>query len=297
MVKSRLLNLILGITVVFTLFMGFLAAPLAVSAEDSTPTAAPALPPAIKLTCDVPSYSDNSGVTFNYNVALTYSGNDTITANLTTVSPPGWKPTITYTGKEVSSIPIGPMNYGTPDSKTLSISLSPNQGTSPDPGEYKLTLKATSGQFNQSIDLTAVVKAKYQFSMTTDTGNLATRATAGKDSHFLINLKNTGSVPLENLNLIVSKPESWKVTFSPATIASLGAGQSIQEDVTFSPPSGKTVAGDYMVTISSSNSQVSSNMDVRVTVETSSIWGVISIAIIIVVIAGLAILFLKLGRR
>ena len=297
MVKSRFLHLFLGITVVFTLLAGFLAAPLVAAAEDATPTAVTVQAPAIKLTCDVPSYSDNSGVTFNYNVALTYSGNDTVITNLTTVSPPGWKPTITFTGKEISSIPIGPMNYGSPDSKTLSVSLSPNQGTLPDPGEYKLTLKATAGQLNQTIDLTAVVKAKYQFSMSTDTGNLATRATAGKDSHFLINLKNTGSVPLEDLNLSVSKPESWKVTFSPEKIASLGAGQSIQEDVTISPPSGKTVAGDYMITISSSNSQVSSSMDVRVTVETSSIWGLISIVIIIVVVAGLAFLFMKLGRR
>jgi len=288
--------MILVITLVFTFFVGFLAAPLTVSAADSTPTPA-ALPPVIKLTCDVPSYSDNSGVTFNYIVTLTYSGNDTITANLTTINPPGWKPTITFSGKEISSIPIGPMNYGTPDSKTLSISLSPNQGTSPDPGEYKMVLKATSGQLNQTIDLTAVVKAKYQFSIATDTGNLATRATAGKDNHFLINLKNTGSVPLENLNLSVSKPESWKITFSPDKVTSLGAGQSLQEDVIITPPSGKTVAGDYIITISSSNSQVSSNMEVRVTVETSSIWGIVSIAIIILVIAGLAVLFLKLGRR
>jgi uncharacterized membrane protein len=296
MVKSRLLHMILVITLVFTLFVGFLAAPLTASAADSTPTP-PALPPAIKLTCDVPSYSDNSGVTFNYMVTLTYSGNDTITTNLATINPPGWKPTITFSGKEINSIPIGPMNYGTPDSKTLSISLAPNQGTSPDPGEYKMVLKATSGQLNQTIDLTAVVKAKYQFSITTDTGNLATRATAGKDNHFLINLKNTGSVPLENLNLSVSKPESWKITFSPDKVTSLGAGQSLQEDVVITPPSGKTVAGDYIITISSSNSQVSSNMEVRVTVETSSIWGIVSIAIIILVIAGLAVLFLKLGRR
>ena len=295
--KSRLLNLFFIFTMVIVLLVG--AVPFAVSAEDSTPTTTqtPTVPPDIKLTCDVPSYSDNSGASFNYSVTLTYSGSDTITVNLAAVNPAGWNSTITYTGKEVSSIPIGPESYSTPDSKNLSISLSPNSGTSPDVGEYKLTLKASSGSLNKSIDLTAAVKAKYEFSMTTDSGKLSTTATSGKDNHFSINLKNTGSAALENINLTASKPDNWKITFSPDKVTSLGAGQTQQEDVIITPPSGKTVAGDYVITFTASNSQVSSNMQVRVTVETSSIWGIVSIAIIIVVIAGLVVLFLRLGRR
>lgn len=299
--KSRLLNLFMILTMVVTLIVGFAAMPFVVSAEDSTPTATqtPTVPPDLKLTCDVPSYSDNSGASFNYSVTLTYSGNDTITVNLAAVNPTGWNSTITYSGKEVSSIPIGPESYSTPDSKNLSISLSPNSGTSPDVGEYKLTLKASSGSLSKSIDLTAAVKAKYEFSMTTDSGKLSTTATSGKDNHFSINLKNTGSAALENIDLTVSKPDNWKVTFSPDKdkVTSLGAGQTQQEDVIITPPSGKTVAGDYIITLNASNSQVSSNMQVRVTVETSSVWGIVSIIIIVIVIAGLVVLFLRLGRR
>jgi uncharacterized membrane protein len=309
MARSRLFYLLISLALVITVVGGFMVS--GVSAQDATPspttaptttptdtaTPTPTLIPELKLKCDVPSYSDNSGVTFNYNVELTYSGNDTSTVNLSTVNPTGWNSTITYSSKQVSSIPIGPLSYGSPDSKTLYVTLTPNTGNTPDPGEYKLTLKATSGQYVASIDLTAIVKAKFSYSMVTPDYKLNMTAAAGKANHFTIELQNTGSAPLEDISFSASKPSDWTVTFSPDKVTSLAAGQTQQEDVVITPPEGKTVAGDYSITLRSSNAQVSSSMDVRVTVETSSIWGVVSIVIIVVVIAGLAVLFLRLGRR
>jgi uncharacterized membrane protein len=304
--KSRLLYLVLCFTLVLTL-VGIIGAS-AVSAQDQTatptPTASPTPTPPVpelKLKCDVPTYFDNSGATFNFSVNLTYSGGDTIVASLSPTNPTGWKSTITFGGKEVSSVPIGPYqlysNTYEPDSKNLNIALSPNSGVLPDPGEYKMTLKASSGQFVQTIDLTAVVKAKYQFSMTTDSGKLSTTATSGKENHFSFNMNNTGTAALDNISLSVTKPDNWTVTFNPDKVASIGPNQTQQEDVIIKPPSGKTVAGDYIITLKASNENVNSSMDVRVTVETSSIWGVVSIGIIVLVIAGLAVLFLRLGRR
>jgi len=265
-----------------------------------TPTTSPTptpLVPEIKLESDIPAYSDNSGMTFNYNVSLSYSGNDTVTVNLSTTNPQGWTSYVTYTSREITSVPMGPLNFGSPDSKTLSINLSPNSGNSPEPGEYVLTLKATAGQLSDTIELKAIVKAKYSFSMTSTSGRLNTTAVSGKENHFSLSLSNTGSVPLENISLTSSMPSGWTITFNPANIESLGAGQMQQTDVVITPQEGKTVAGDYMITLRASNANVSSSSDIRVTVETSSIWGVVSIAIIVLVIAGLAVLFLKLGRR
>jgi uncharacterized membrane protein len=301
MVKSRLQNIFLSLLVVIVVLVGFAAIPMAVSAEDTTATATatatPEPPPELKLNCDIPTYSDNSGSSFNFSVGISYSGNTTVTVNLSAAAPQGWYSLIMYSSKEVSSLPMGPMMYSSPDSKSISVTMYPNSGNSPDVGQYKLTLTASTGDLSKSIDLTAVVKAKYQFSMSTDSGKLSTTATAGKENSYSFNLKNEGSVTLENINLNVSKPENWEVTFVPDKVSSIGAGQTQKVDVKFKPPSGKTVAGDYIITLRSSNEHVASSMDVRVTVETSSMWGVISIIIIVVVIAGLAFLFLRLGRR
>jgi uncharacterized membrane protein len=203
-----------------------------------------------------------------------------------------------YASKQISSVEIGPQSYGTPDTRSLTVSLFPNTGQSPEPGEYKITLNATSGTtYNLSRDLTAVVKAKYLFSLTTNTGNLTTQAAAGKENHFSINLVNSGTAALDNITFTSDKPDGWVVNFNPQTVNSLSAGQTQQEDIIITPPEGKTIAGDYMITLHASNQKVNQNMDVRVTVLTPSIWGWVGIIIIVVVIAGLAVLFMRLGRR
>jgi uncharacterized membrane protein len=288
--KSRLSSWVIGLFLVLFLVAGFMASP--VSAEDT-----PLPTPELKMKCDVPSYSDNSGSTFSYAVDLTYSGNDTVTVVLSVKNPNGWTTYLTYSSKEVTSLPIGPLSYGTPDSKALSISFSPQSGNTPDPGEYTMTVKATAGQLSASIDLTAVVKAKYDMTMTTSDGKLNTTASAGKDNHLSFQLKNTGSADLTDTSFYADTPSGWNVKFSPDTIATMSAGQTQQVDITITPPGDKTVAGDYMVTFRANNAKFSRSLDIRTTVETSSIWGIVSIIIIVVVIIGLAILFLRLGRR
>ena len=319
MVKSRLLYLILSVALIAVIAGGFLALPNPISAQDTptptpaatpTPTPPPApapsatpeptpTKPAPKLTMqsDVPSYADDSGATFSYDVVLKYDGDDRITVNLATTDPQGWQTYITYSSKQVSSIEIGPMQYGSADSKTLTVYLLPDTGQTPDPGEYKLTLKASSAKFNLTQDLVARVKAKYSFSLTTDSGNLTTQATAGKENHFSFNMVNGGTASLDKLTLTTDKPQGWVITFKPETVDSISAGQTQQEDVVITPPEGKTIAGDYLITIKASNDKVNQSMQVRVTVLTPSIWGWVGIIIIVVVIAGLAVLFMKLGRR
>lgn len=298
MVKSRLLYLLLSLALIVALAGGFLAMQNPVSAEDTTPTPTPTKPPPkLTMQSDVPSYADDSGANFSYDVVLKYDGEDRITVNLATTDPESWQSYITYSSKQVSSIEIGPMQYGSPDSKTLTVYLLPDTGKTPDPGEYKMTLKATSAKFNLTQDLVARVKAKYSFSLTTETGNLNTQATSGKENHFSFNMANSGTASLDKLNLTADKPEGWVVTFKPDKVDSISAGQTQQEDVIITPPEGKTIAGDYMITIKASNDKVNQSMQVRVTVLTPSIWGWVGIIIIVVVIAGLAVLFMRLGRR
>jgi len=83
---------------------------------------------------DLPSYADDSGATFNFDVTLKYDGESRITVSLSTVDPAGWDSYITYSGKQVSSIDIGPQQFGSPDSKSLTVYLLPETGKTPDPG-------------------------------------------------------------------------------------------------------------------------------------------------------------------
>jgi len=133
--------------------------------------------------------------------------------------------------------------------------------------------------------------------MNSDTGRLSMNAEAGKDNHYTVVLTNSGSEPLTNISFSSDKPDNWVIKFSPDKVDSLAAGKTQQIDITVAPPSGKTIAGDYMITLRANNDKVSSTMDVRVTALTPTIWGWVGIIIVVVVVIGLGALFLKLGRR
>jgi uncharacterized membrane protein len=62
-------------------------------------------------------------------------------------------------------------------------------------------------------------------------------------------------------------------------------------------PSGNAVAGDYMTTLTATTESASESIDVRVTVETAPIWGIVGVALIVAVIGGLVLVFRRYGRR
>lgn len=309
MVKSRIIYLLLCLTLVLSLAGGFLAtsalaqsptpAPSATPTPTSTPTPTPtATPPLLALETDIPSYSDDSGATFNFDVTIKYNGNDRQTANIgASTTAPGWVANVTYSGRQANSVDIGPAGQYGPDTKTVQVTLSPGVSIKPDKGTYVVTLKVTVGTLTKTLDLTGIVRSKYSYSMNTDNGRLSMNAEAGKDNHYTVVLSNSGTEALTNISFSSDKPDNWIIKFNPEKVDSLAPGKTQQVDVVVSPPSGKTIAGDYMITLRSNNDKVSSTMDVRVTALTPTIWGWVGIIIVVVVVIGLGVLFLKLGRR
>ena len=68
--------------------------------------------------------------------------------------------------------------------------------------------------------------------------------------------------------------------------------------VIIKPPRTGAIAGDYNILLSANSEDYTpDSLRIRVTVLTPGIWGWISIIIVVVVIAGLGVLFWRLGRR
>jgi uncharacterized membrane protein len=169
-----------------------------------------------------------------------------------------------------------------------------------EPGEYdlKVTFKsAVEGDtLEGSIEFTAVITATYEISLTTKTGRLSTELTSGKDNHYKLIVTNNSSTSVENITLSSTEPEGWQVNFDKKTIESIEAGANVEIDAVINPPE-KTIAGDYMLTFNASSENSNSSIDLRATVETPTIWGIVGIGIIVVVIIGVAVIFARLGRR
>jgi uncharacterized membrane protein len=299
MAKSRRIHLVFSLILVISLIGAFFVAQTPVFAADATTTAPSGAQPTLVLDSTYPVISADSGQSFTFSVNIKYAGYEKKTFDLALTAPPGWTSNCTagYPVSQISAIQIISTDITTPVTQSVTVNVTPDLGNYPEPGNYTTILTVSSGELTQTIELRAIVRAKYEFVLTTTTGNLATQATAGNTNHFNFVVINTGSATLEKLNLTSTNPEGWVISFTPSSVESLGAGQTSQVDAVISPPQGKTIAGDYMINFKADTGAISQDMDVRVTVLTPTIWGWVGIIIIVIVIAGLAVLFMKLGRR
>ena len=62
-------------------------------------------------------------------------------------------------------------------------------------------------------------------------------------------------------------------------------------------PSSEAIAGDYVTTFKATAPVANASADVRVTIETSLLWGVVGIGLIVLVLLGLWWTFRRYGRR
>ena len=132
--------------------------------------------------------------------------------------------------------------------------------------------------------------------LSTPDQRLSTNASAGSGKAFTLVVSNTGTSPAENITMSATPPQGWTVTFDMDTIATL-APNTTQNVIATIKPAAEAIAGDYVVTFKAATAESNKSADVRVTVETSVIWGVVGLAIIALVVAGLVYVFQRYGRR
>jgi uncharacterized membrane protein len=259
------------------------------------------VPPTVSMSTEFPKIEAQATDTFSFAITLKYSSNNTIQFDLTTTAPTGWTSYVTpqYDSTRISSISGDASLFGT--TKNIKLVAVPPSFPYEKPGDYTISLKAESGDTVGTIDVTAKIlpKAVLTAVPASDSGLYNTRAKAGKDNIYSIKVTDTGTSDVQNVTFTASsKPDGWDVTFSPDKLDSLGVLTSQTVDVKIKPPS-NTTSGDYMLTLQVSGKDVSNtiSMDIRVTVESSTIWGWVGVIIIVIVIAGLFVIFMRFGRR
>jgi len=167
----------------------------------------------------------------------------------------------------------------------------------PEPGEYDITLEAVSGEMTATIELKAVITARYSLVAVPSAERYDTKAEAGKDNYFSIEVGNLGTADIENIQFSSNKPAGWTIEFSPDKVDLLEALSTKTVDVNIKPPP-ETIAGDYVISLRSSGTQATSQeLQLRVTVETPTVWGWVGVAIIVLVIIGLVVIFMRFSRR
>ncbi|MCD6568029.1 MAG: hypothetical protein J7K94_04760 [Dehalococcoidia bacterium] len=260
----------------------------------------------IALSTKYPALTGPADKSFEFEIDMLYIGGDAVNDfDLSVTAPTGWATMIqesTYDKKQIARIRLNPMEF-TPKSVTV-VAMAPFW-LYPEPGDYTITFEATevsSGTPSASLDFTAKITARYGLSAasTLEGGRLNIKTNAGSEGYLPITVTNSGTAALDKVTFSSTKPDGWSVVFQPDKIEALSPGDAQEIGVSVTPPA-NAIAGDYMITLNFSSDPDTSTappqMDIRVTVATSTKWGWIGVGIVIAVIAGLAVIFTRTGRR
>lgn len=247
-------------------------------------------PPSISLDCDLPTLRGSPTQTFRYDVNLKNDGSDELSVNLSAEVDPRFQVKFRLSGQEITNLPLP-----SKDTKRLSVEVQPISNVSA--GNYPIKIIAEGTEARAELDLVAEVTGQAEISITAPDGRLSGQAYAGRDSSLKVIVRNNGSAPARNVQLSSSEPSGWSVSFDPQTIEQIPAGEQFEVNATIRP-SEKAVAGDYIVNITARpNEGASKTAEFRITVLTSTLWGVVGIVLIAIAVGVVAMAVMRFGRR
>ncbi|GIV78086.1 MAG: hypothetical protein KatS3mg050_2480 [Litorilinea sp.] len=248
------------------------------------------LPPNLAFSVELPTLRGKPSTTFRYNVTLENKGDEDITVNLSADAPNTFVVTYKLSGQEVTDIPLGAN-----ESKRLSVEASALSDVAA--GTYPITLRARGGEAEATLQVNAEVVGESSIQVTTPDGRLSGQAYAGQEAPFTVIVQNNGSAPARDIQMSASQPSGWSVELDPKTIDLLEPGQQVEVTAKVRP-SDKAVAGDYVMTVTARPAEGSSkSVDFRITVLTSTLWGVAGVGLIAVSILVVGLAVMRFGRR
>jgi uncharacterized membrane protein len=242
-----------------------------------------------EFTCDQANMEGHSKSDFTFSAKLQNQTGEKQLYSLRANAPRGWQVTFKPDYKQATSVEIDPNS-----TKNINIEVKPPQFLGA--GTYTLPVAAVTSSTSADLELEVVITGSYEMELTTPTGLLSTRITAGDEKRVDLLVKNTGSAELRDIEFSASRPANWEVAFEPEKVPSLKAGENATVTATIEA-SDKAIAGDYVATITAKTPEVSDKAAFRVSVRTPMLWGWVGFAIILVALGGVYYLFRKYGRR
>lgn len=244
-----------------------------------------------RMITQYPSLTGPSNATFRFRLDLTNSGPRERSYSLRAQAPPGWQVTFSpaYENKQIASLSLG-----AGETRGLDLEVKPPQKVAA--GRYSVVAEALSAASQASTTLEVNIVGTFELRLSTPSGRLSAQANPGRECPAKLVVENAGSADLGPVTFSSTPPRNWSVRFEPETIDTLAAGES-REITAYIKPDARAIAGDYMVSISTSAQGAWDSAEFRVTVLTPTAWGIVGIALVAAVMAGVWATFRKYGRR
>jgi uncharacterized membrane protein len=272
---------------------------LTVSARGSTAEAnlpievklATDLPAKLTLNPQLPELRGTSKSSFEFQLAIKNDSPKKVLVSLSAQAPQNFDATYTeqYGSQELNALPLDPGQ-----SKDVKLKVRPPNTIAA--GKYKVAAKVSADDATATSDLVLDITGQPKIDIAGREGVLSAKASAGQEASIPVILSNSGTAPAEQIELSGSAPTGWKVSFEPKAVDRIAPNETkeVQALVT---PAAKAVAGDYVTTVRASSRGESASQTFRVAVTTSTIWGIVGIALIggaLLVMIGSVVWF---GRR
>jgi uncharacterized membrane protein len=254
----------------------------------------------ITLTTASPVLTGSSDSPFTFDLTLTNGSpeDQTVSATATTQAP-GWTVTTKLAQANAASTVV---KAGSSTTITVTANAPDNAAA----GTAEIDVNVTAGTKSVTQKLGVQITGTYTLTMETPNQVISARGPAGSGTTQQLVITNTGTAPLTNVKLGSSAPTDWTVTFDAPnnTIPTINPGDQAAVTVTATiTPSGEAVTGDYKVTLTATSdapqgaSAASGDLALTFTVETSPIWLLAGIGLIVVIVVALFYVFRTYGRR
>lgn len=244
----------------------------------------------VSLNAEFPALRGPSDVVFSYTLELQNDTSEEVQFGLQTQGPDGWQIDARPAGESrAASVTVGPGS-----SERLTVEADPPDTTPA--GQYGILVQAAGGGETATAELLVEITGNFAMTLTTPDERLNLDVEAGTPSDLALVVFNDGTASLVDVSLSATPPRGWEVDFTPSTIDRIEPGSSV-EVMAVVTPSSEAITGDYRITLRSNVPETSDSIEVRATVETSALWGLVGVAVILAALVALAVVFRRFGRR
>lgn len=249
-------------------------------------------PARLTFETEFPTLRGGPDAAFNFSVNLSNEGDDDLSVSFLADAPKELAVTFKSAGKDITNLPTD-VKAGS----SVKIDVAATPLTSLEVGTYPFTITAQSETVTASTELTAEVVGQPQLTLTTPDGRLSGTAVINRSNQIKLVLRNTGNSPASGVKLSVTAPAGWTVTLNPEDVVEVPANQEVEVTADIKPAD-NAIAGDYVVTFRAQpNQSASKSAEFRITVQTSTLWGAVGIALIAVAVAIVGMAVTRFGRR
>ena len=254
-------------------------------------TLAKDLPAKLTLTPQLPDLRGTSKSSFEYQLSVKNDSGKKLTVSLSAQAPQNFDTSFTeqYGTQELKAVPV---DAG--QSKDVKLKVTPPNTAAA--GDYKIVARVAAEDASATADLAMTITGQPKLDISGREGLVSTRASAGKETSVPVLITNTGTAPAEDVQLSGSAPSGWKITFDPKTVDRIAPNDN-KEVQALITPTDQAIAGDYVTTIRASARGESASTNFRVTVTTSTMWGIAGVGIIGVALLVMVGAVARFGRR